>query len=395
MLTARVNKRYIITDGDLVSKLLMEPARCFFIALGRATNQNPVLLQSALRAEAQVLVAQEPHLLRIGFLAKDPLQSLLRYGEYVDHNVLLTNFPESLMEYRIVVYTCSWGRSAQHNVIDSTSYQAKMGTPVKVATIYLQANQHYKNIVDNSELAHIPIVKAIPTETSHQELNLMEFHPVTAPPMPVIITPQMANRVREECERMRTLVPRALYSHTLAEAIATRVTGMWDLKRTTPQHLNEGKGPKHIDLGYNLIGSTTHHGRVGPSTMPTWTENPDSDIQEILEHFATDNRCFVIHVAAALGINPLQLENAIVKEAMYLLERPDLHPTKAKVLASIVEFDGSANANVLTLVYPEIMRHTIVRIVVLADNMDIQAAIAYKYANNTPAYTQVNLLKLV
>ena len=373
-LTVQVNKRFIILDEekkDLISMLLMEPARCFFIALGRATNQNPVLLQSAFRARAQEFAGHNPHTLRMGSLTRDPLLSLLRYGEYVDHTILLTIFPESLMDHRIVVYTCSWGPEASPNVINAVSYQAKGTNPTKVATIFLHANHHYTNILDNSELVRIPVIMAIPLETPDTEITILKYTPVNSSPMPITISPYMRDKIREESSKTSELVQGAKYSQTLANIMATRATRVWNLTEDLQQHLSDGDGPKHIDLGYNLHGTAELQGRCNLTQKNPWTEPPDSDIQELLSHFDTNNRCFVIHLAAALGLNPLHLENLMVIEAIRLLDRTDLHPTEAKVLASILEYDGSPNANVLALVYPEIIKHAIVRVVVLKDNISV------------------------
>ena len=177
---------------------------------------------------------------------------------------------------------------------------------------------------------------------------------------------------------MTELIPTAKYSQTLADIMAIKATKVWKYTEDHQQHLSEGKGPKHIDLGFNLYGTNEHQEKDHPTKTLSWTEPPDPNMQELLSHFKTDNRCFIIHLAAALGFSPLHLENQIVNEAIRLLTRIDLHPTKARILATILEYDGSPNANVLALVYPEIMKQAIVRIVILEDNMKIQAAIAYK-----------------
>ena len=259
-LMVQVNKRFVIIDEEkreLLIKILMEPARCFFIALGKATNQNPVLLQSAFRARAQEFAEDNPRKMRMGSLTRDPLLSLLRYGEYVDHTILLTIFPESLKDYRIVVYTSSWGPKESPNVINAISYQAKETNPVKVATIYLEANHHYTNILDNSGLERIPVIRAVPLETPDVDITLTEFSPVNAPSKPMIDL-HMRDKIREESIRMTELIPTAKYSQTLANIMATRVTKVWKYTEDHQQHLFEGKGPKHIDLGFNLYGMNEH-----------------------------------------------------------------------------------------------------------------------------------------
>ena len=328
----------------------------------------------------------------MGSLTRDPLLSLLRYWEFVDHTILLTIFPESLTDHRIVVYTCSWGPEESPNVINAISYQAKEINPTKVATIFLHANHHYTNILDNSGLERIPVIRAVPLETPDAEIALIEYSPVNAPHMPITISPHMRDRIREESIKMTELIPTAKYSRTLANIMATRATRVWNFTENHQQHLSNGVGPKHIDLGFNLHGIAEHQEKGYPTQTLSWTEPPDYDIQELLSHFETDNRCLIIHLAAALGLSPIHLENLIVMEAIQLLRRTDLHPTKAQILASILEYDGSPNANVLALVYPEIMKHAIVRIVVLEDNMEIQAAIAYKGSKASLTTAQANLV---
>jgi len=324
----QVNKRFIISDEekrDLIIKLLMEPARCFFVALGKATNQNPVLLQSAFRAKAQEFVGHNPQTLRMGSLTRDPLQSLLRYGEYVDHTVLLTIYPESLINHRIVVYTNSWGPEQSPNVLNAISYQAKGSSPSKIATIFLHANHHYTNILDNSGLERIPVVKAVPLETPDTEIALMEFSPVNIPKIPITISPHMQDRIREESIKVSELISTATYSQTLANIMAMRTMGQWNITESHQKHLSNGMGPMHIDLGYSLHRIEALQREDYPAQSLEWTEPPDSHMQDLLRHYNTDNKCFIIHLAASLGLNPLHLENSIVTEAIQLLNRTDLH----------------------------------------------------------------------
>ena len=182
MLTASVNREFLIgyeEKRELIGKLLTEPARCFFIALGKATNINPIILQNAFRMEAQQAVGLNPDMLRLGSLSRDPMLSLLMYGEYVDHSVLHTIFPDCIADYRVVVYTCSWRHNAENvvlNVLTAASYQADNEPKTRVATIFLQTNYHYTNIIDNTDLAHVPVLMAIPPEHPDKALRTLRFH---------------------------------------------------------------------------------------------------------------------------------------------------------------------------------------------------------------------------
>lgn len=99
MLTAQPNGLYFIKSDsarEQLSTLLYEPARCFYIALGEATNKNPIILQKAFRTMIIEMASLQPQALQIGSPIRDPLLSLLEYGRYVDHHVLSIIFPECL-----------------------------------------------------------------------------------------------------------------------------------------------------------------------------------------------------------------------------------------------------------------------------------------------------------
>ena len=91
MLSTQINDQFILKEDltrEKVNMLLYEPARCFYVALGKATNKNPILLQKLFRTMALEMVSLQPYALREGSPTRDPLMSVLEYGQYVDHSVL-------------------------------------------------------------------------------------------------------------------------------------------------------------------------------------------------------------------------------------------------------------------------------------------------------------------
>jgi len=107
--------------------------------------------------------------------------SLLMYGEYIDHSVLHTIFPDCIADYRVVVYTCSWGQHAMLNVLSAASYQADNEAKSEVATLFLQSNYHYTNVIDNTDVAHVPVMMAIPPDHPDKAPNTLPFHPIEGP----------------------------------------------------------------------------------------------------------------------------------------------------------------------------------------------------------------------
>lgn len=100
-------------------------------------------------------------------------------------------------------------------------------------------------------------------------------------------------------------------------------------------------------------------------TLMNFIQTQDSDIQRILQSFMTENRCLILHVSAALDINPLLLDADLVKDAISLLAQPGIHRSRAKILTSILDFDGAPSANIFTLVFPESIRHATIRVLIV------------------------------
>ena len=97
MLSTQSNDQFIINNDparEQLTMLLYEPSRCFYVALGKATNKNPILLQKIIRTMAMEMASLQPHALKEGSPIRDPLLFVLEYGQYVDHNILYSfSFP--------------------------------------------------------------------------------------------------------------------------------------------------------------------------------------------------------------------------------------------------------------------------------------------------------------
>ena len=126
----------------------------------------------------------------------------------------------------------------------------------------------------------------------------------------------MAEVFRQEQDRIRRVAPLSKYSSSLAEIIAACSKGSWNLYQYTITTLHEGAGPHHIDIGYNLYCGSLGNRKPIAKVALSIAEFQDKDIQDLLENFAADNRCFMIHIAAALDISPLQLKTDMVKNAL-------------------------------------------------------------------------------
>ena len=109
-----------IARADIL-RSFTEKFRCFFIALGRATNINPVLLMDAFKAEAIAYVTKNPNAIKDGSPHASPLLSLFLYGSYVEEAILEVIFPDILRKFRIVIY-------ANSNLgVSASSYQQELG----------------------------------------------------------------------------------------------------------------------------------------------------------------------------------------------------------------------------------------------------------------------------
>ena len=350
---------------------------------------------------------------------------LIIFNSILSHNVLSFIFPKCPMDFRVVCYTCTWGRGRFQNSITATAYQGDREAAKSTATIFLEANFHYTNIADNVDLAHIPIARATTTEEADHPQGPVPFHLLrgtmecTVRPgyeqmelrrSPTQVTPDMAAAIHQEHDYIKTLAPLAIYSLTLAEALAPHIKGARDLTQYRATSLMRGKGLRHIDVGFNLFAhdwSTSCHVIRGAATGSQHTDiqrllqlematnliqTQEPVIQCILRSFLTDNRCLILHISAALDINPLHLEVNLVREAISLLALPGIHATRTKILTSILDYDGSPNANIFTLVFPELIRHATIRVLIVELDLSIHEILEYKHSIGAKTHCHVNLI---
>jgi hypothetical protein len=206
----------------------------------------------------------------------------------------------------------------------------------------------------------------------------------------------MALIILQEHEHIKKLAPLSKYSTTLAEALIPHIKGARDLTQYRPIPLLKSRELLHIDVGFNLFvhdwatnGNTmggmipgTHDADIQRliqlETAANLINTQESEIHGILRSFMTDNRCLILHISAALDINPLQLEVSLVKEAVSLLTRPGTHLSRATILTSILDYNGDPNANIFILVFPDIIRHATIRVIMVETNMAIQKVLEYK-----------------
>ena len=194
---------------------------------------------------------------------------------------------------------------------------------------------------------------------------------------------------------------KASYSVTLARRIASN-TPSTELRCIPPcvKYVNRSRNwnlssyiditeplPTMVDLGYSLL--------MNPDLNIDNVINNNShpDIKSILLRMvARCNRCFVIHIAATLGIHPLLLEADLVEGATRLLSCKDCHQSKIHILKSILSQDCQVNADILRLVFSTCLYGTIIRIVKIHSCGPFIRAVAYRNLPESIITKEVNLL---
>ena len=82
---------YLIPDPhcrDDMLRTFTESYRCFFIALGKATDINPIILLQEFRSEAINYIQRNPSSVHNGSTKASPLLSLFLHSSYVEEAVL-------------------------------------------------------------------------------------------------------------------------------------------------------------------------------------------------------------------------------------------------------------------------------------------------------------------
>jgi hypothetical protein len=214
-------------------------------------------------------------------------------------------------------------------------------------------------------------------------------------------SPSLIRSITEENKEIAEMDHKASYSVTLARRIVSNIpstklhcipqsvkyvnrTRSWNLSSyidiTDPL-------PAMVDLGYSLLANPD----LNMDNAISGNSHPD--IKPILLRMvARCNRCFVIHIAATLGIHPLLLEAELVEGATRLLSCKDCHRSKIPILKSVLSQDGQVNADILRLVFPTCLYGTIIRIVKIDSCGPFIRAIAYRNLPESIITKEVNLL---
>ena len=194
-----------------------EKFRCFFIALGRATNINLVLLMDEFKAEAISFVTKNPNAIKDGSPYASPLLSLFLHGSYVEEAILEVNFPDILKKVRIAIY-------ANSNLgVSASSYQQELGL-----SIFVQDSDHYSVLLNNQDLRHVPVrtvSRDSPLPSWEYVLPLSPFYLVdyTSPPCrsKSVLDAASIQAILEENDCISKFSPDASYSLILARKIVS------------------------------------------------------------------------------------------------------------------------------------------------------------------------------
>jgi hypothetical protein len=355
-----------------------EKFRCFFIALGRSTNINPVLLMDEFKAEATAYVTKNPNAIKDGSPHASPLLSLFLYSSYVEEAILEVIFPDILRKFRIVIYANS------DLGVSASSYQQELGPNLVVVSLFIQNSEHYTVLLNNLDFRNVPVrtvSRDSPLPSWEYVLPPSPFHPLNHSSSihwkpKCILDASSIQNIIEENDQVAMVSPEFSYSPSLARMIASSFStraprSIQDSLRFIDSHNHWNINsfaqilkapPQSTDLGYNLLSNPDFN-------MKDASDDPSyPGIKPIQQKIISrSNRCFVIHIAACLGIHPLILEAQLVDGATRLLLCSDCHNSKIDILKSIISQDSHVNADILRLVFPSCLDGVIVRIVKIID----------------------------
>jgi len=171
------NKGAIVIKGEVsrsqIRRLLAEPYRCFFIALGKVTKYNPICLMDAFRTQATKLINEDLWCISKDSPQRQQILSVLEYGKYVEDSILDIIFPDIISPFRIVVYA-----NIGSNV-SARSYESNICTHTTTGTLFLHDSQHYTVMLNNSSLSEVPITKhQLFKLEPHASYDRYPFHPI-------------------------------------------------------------------------------------------------------------------------------------------------------------------------------------------------------------------------
>ena len=391
-----------IARADIL-RSFTEKFRCFFIALGRATNINPVLLMDEFKAEAILYVTKNPDSIKEGSPYASPLLSLFLHGSYIEEAILEVIFPDILKKFRIVIY-------ANSNLgVSASSYQQELGLNLMVVSLFIQDSEHYTVLLDNRDLRHVPVRTVSidsPLPSWDHALPPSPFYPVdqTHPMLDrpkATLDPAAIQAILEENGCVSKFSTDAFYSSTVSRKIVSSFSQL--APRALQNNLKFVDNPRQWKLNSfaEISNSFPQSTDLGFSLL----SNPDFNLKSALiepihpdvmliqqKIISRSNRCFVIHIAACLGIHPLILEADLIDGAIRLLSCKDCHHSKLDILKSILFQDDQVNAVILKLVFPSCLDGAIIRIVKIRDCAHPIKAIAYRQSQDSIITREANLL---
>ena len=407
------SKGNILIKGEAgrsqIRHLLTEPFRCFFIALGKVTNYNPICLMEAFRTQAINRIKEDPGCIAFGSPLRQPILSVLEYGAYVEDSILDIIFPDIISPFRIIVYANVGSK------LSARSYESGTFTCTKVGTLFLQDSEHYTVMYNNSSLAGVPVTKhklfKLVPQTSY---DLYPIHPVQNGvhveslsgelPSPPIQSPDANDslqvpKVLHESMIIKSLDSKAWYSYSLARYFVSLFPGNKFKQLINSHDLHKPLGiassrlgcarpfPSNIDLGYSLLNIP----QLGLQEVSLGDLHPD--IKELaIKMLSRKNRCLVIHIAAVLRIHPLTLEADLIEAALRLLSCSDCHKEKILVLMALLSQEKEVDADIFKLIFPQHLKGATIRIIKVQDKEPYTQAVAYEDSTCIEQKKEVNLL---
>ena len=104
----------------------------------------------------------------------------------------------------------------------------------------------------------------------------------------------------------------------------------------------------HISLGLNKISKLKFK----------------AETSTILTRYSTErNKCFIIHLAAATGVNVFHLEAEFTEACLSILSKANPGPEIKKCIMSYLSSTNGVDANILRLVFPRAIRQRVIRVV--------------------------------
>jgi len=315
------------------------------------------------KAEAIAYVTKNPNAIKDGSPYASPLLSLFLYSSYVEEAILEVIFPDILRKFRIVIYANS------DLGVSASSYQQELGLDLVVVSLFVQNSDHYTVLLNNLHLINVPVrtvSRDSPLPSWEYVLPPSPFHPVNhSSSMPCrpkcVLDATSIQTIIEENDRVSKVSSESSYSPFLAKMIVSTFTFqapkiIQDSLRfiDTPKRWNLNSFteiskalPQSTDLGFSLLSNPDYN-------MKAALEDPlHPDINLIQQKIISrSNRCFVIHIAACLGIHPMILEAQLVEGTTWLLSCNDCHHSKLDILKSIMSQDGYIMRIFLNLSFP-------------------------------------------